>query len=107
MNDESRTSRPEAATGSGPGFIVHRSSFIVCVRLFAAAREIAGADSLAIELPPGATVAELRAELTRRIPALAGLLAKSALAVNHDFAEDADVIRPIDELAVIPPVSGG
>ena len=77
------------------------------VMLFAAARELAGADSLAVELSPGATVADLRAELAQRVPALAGLLAKSALAVNHDFAEDADVIRPIDELAVIPPVSGG
>jgi len=47
------------------------------VVLFAAARELAEADSIAIELPPGATVAALRAELARRVPALAGLLAKS------------------------------
>ena len=45
--------------------------------------------------------------LARRVPALAGLLAKSALAVNHDFADDAQVLQPTDEVAVIPPVSGG
>lgn len=77
------------------------------VILFAAARELAGADSIAIELPLGATVADLRKDLARRFPAFAGLLAKSALAVNHDFAEDAQVLRPSDEVAVIPPVSGG
>lgn len=76
------------------------------VLLFAAARDLAGADSIAVELPR-ATVADLRAELARRIPALAGLLAKSAIAVNHDFAEDDRVLWPADEIAVIPPVSGG
>jgi len=76
------------------------------VLLFAAARELAGADSIAVE-PPRATVADLRAELARRIPALAGLLAKSAIAVNHDFAEEDRLLQPADEIAVIPPVSGG
>ena len=66
------------------------------VILFAAARELAGAESIAVELPPGATVADLRTELARRVPALAGLLAKSALAVNHDFAEsDRSFSRPM------------
>lgn len=77
------------------------------VILFAAARELAGADSIAVELSPGATAADLRAELAQRVPALAGLLARSALAVNHDFADDVLVLRPSDEVAVIPPVSGG
>jgi molybdopterin converting factor subunit 1 len=79
----------------------------VSVMLFAAARELAGAESFAVELTAGATVGDLRAELARRVPALAGLLAKSALAVNHDFAEDDRVLLPTDEVAIIPPVSGG
>ena len=77
------------------------------VRLFARGREIAGADAVAVELPAGATVADLRRALGAAYPALAGLLAASAVAVNHDFAEDADVIAAGDEVAVIPPVSGG
>ena len=79
----------------------------VTVLFFAAARELAGAESLPVELPPRATVAALRAELARRMPSLAGLLAKSALAVNHDFAQDERVLLATDEVAVIPPVSGG
>jgi molybdopterin converting factor subunit 1 len=77
------------------------------VMLFAAAHDIAGTDSLAVELPPGATVADLRAELARRVPGLAKLLTKSAVAVNHDFGEDGRILEPADEVAIIPPVSGG
>jgi sulfur-carrier protein len=79
----------------------------VTILLFAAARDLAGAGSVAIDLPPGATVAGLRVELARAFPALAGLLAKSALAVNHDFAEEDRILDANDEVAVIPPVSGG
>jgi len=77
------------------------------VMLFAAARELAGAESVLIGLPSGSTVAQLRTELARRFPALAALLGRSALAVNHDYAEDDRILWPTDELAVIPPVSGG
>ncbi len=62
---------------------------------------------MSVELPVGATVAALRLELARQIPALAPLLAKSAIAVNHDFAEDNRSILSGDEVAIIPPVSGG
>lgn len=79
----------------------------VTVHLFAVARDLAGADCLAIELPAGSTVAELRSALAAWVPALAGLLARSAIAVNHDFAEDARVLAASDEVAIIPPVSGG
>jgi len=83
------------------------SPFRLTVLLFAAARDLAGTDAATVELAPGATVAELRAALARDFPALAPLLVKSAVAVNHDFAEDDRVLRPGDEVAVIPPVSGG
>jgi molybdopterin converting factor subunit 1 len=77
------------------------------VLLFAAARDLAGTDTATVSLALGATVAQLRAALARDFPALAKLLAKSAVAVNHDFAEDDRVLTPGDEVAVIPPVSGG
>lgn len=79
----------------------------VTVLLFAAARDMAGAESVAVDLLEGATVAELRTTLARQIPTLARLLSRSAIAVNHDFAEETHVLDPTDELAVIPPVSGG
>ncbi|HJZ57202.1 MAG TPA: molybdopterin converting factor subunit 1 [Gemmataceae bacterium] len=77
------------------------------VHLFARARELAGSDAVAAELPADATVADLRRLLASRFPALAVLLERSAVAVNHDFAENDRVIAAGDEVAVIPPVSGG
>ncbi len=74
------------------------------VLLFAALRDAAG-PSVEVNLPAGATVRELRAELARVLPA--ALLARSAIAVNHEYAEDERAVAPGDEVAVIPPVSGG
>jgi molybdopterin converting factor subunit 1 len=80
---------------------------IVTVHLFARGRELAGADHVLVELPAGATVSSLRAALVQRVPALESLLAVSAIAVNHDFAAEDQAIGEADEVAVIPPVSGG
>lgn len=77
------------------------------VRLFARARDLAGAAALTIELPDGANVAELRRQLAKRCPALAGLLAHSAFAVNDEFATDSVVVAPGAAVALLPPVSGG
>jgi molybdopterin converting factor subunit 1 len=80
---------------------------ILQVRLFARARDLAGADTVRVELPDGATVADLRSSLAAGYPALAGLLERSALAVDNDFAEDTRVLSATAEVAVLPPVSGG
>ena len=79
----------------------------ITVRLFARARELAGAGQLKLELPLGARVADLRGALVEGVPALGPLLAVSAVAVNHDFAEADRVLVESDEVAIIPPVSGG
>ena len=75
------------------------------VHLFAAARDLAGAEAVTVPLP--ATVADLRAALAASYPRLAALLSRSAIAVNHDFAADTVPLTAADEVAVIPPVSGG
>jgi molybdopterin converting factor subunit 1 len=80
---------------------------IVSVRLFARARDLAGAADVAVNLPPGATVAELRRSLSRAYPALAPLTDRSAIAVNDEFASDGLVLPPAAEVALLPPVSGG
>jgi molybdopterin converting factor subunit 1 len=80
---------------------------IVHVRLFARARDLAGTDSLGLELPDDATVADLRRRLATDYPALAGLLERSALAVESEFAADSRQLRDNEEIALLPPVSGG
>jgi molybdopterin converting factor subunit 1 len=77
------------------------------VRLFARARDLAGAEALSLELPDGATVADLRRRLVEACPALAPLLPRCALAVDGEFADDALPLTEAAEVAVLPPVSGG
>jgi molybdopterin converting factor subunit 1 len=77
------------------------------VKLFAAARELAGCGEIGIELPAGATVGELRVSLVVAAPALAALAERSMLAVNEEYAIDATLLRESDVVALIPPVSGG
>jgi sulfur-carrier protein len=80
---------------------------IVHVRLFARARDLAGTDQIEIDLAEGATVGDLRRRLTADYPALAGLLERSAIAVDNDFADDSRVLPASAEIALLPPVSGG
>jgi molybdopterin converting factor subunit 1 len=77
------------------------------IMLFARARDIVGRDSVTIELPTGATVADLRSSLAMHYPPLAGLIAHSAIAVNSDYAADDRMLRGDEEIALLPPVSGG
>jgi molybdopterin synthase catalytic subunit len=80
----------------------------VSVRLFAILRERAGRDSVEIELPEGATVGDAFARLAET-PGLADLVERMPLrmAVNREYASAGAPISPGDELAVIPPISGG
>jgi MoaE-MoaD fusion protein len=82
---------------------------VLQVRLFAVLRERAGRGSLEVEVPEGATVADaLRALAAESAPLAAALEAMPVvMAVNRSYAgEDAELAAG-DELALIPPVSGG
>ncbi len=79
----------------------------VTVRLFASLREYAGAGTLALQLGDGATVADAITEL--RGGALAGLPenAPFVAAVAREYVERDHPLSEGDELALVPPVSGG
>lgn len=79
----------------------------VTVRLFARARELAGRDAVAVEVPGGATVAQLRAAVAREVPALGEFVRRCAVALDGEYAVDAEAVREGAEAALIPPVSGG
>ena len=80
----------------------------VTVRLFAILRERAGSDSVEIDLPEVATVADAFERLADA-PGLAELVGSRSLrmAVNREYASAGTAIHPGDELALIPPISGG
>jgi molybdopterin converting factor subunit 1 len=74
----------------------------VTVRLFAGLRERAGADRVQLELPDGARVRDALSEMA---PLTAGL--PVVMAVNREYADAEQPLGAGDELALIPPVSGG
>lgn len=78
------------------------------VRLFAVCRDRAGSDHLDLDLPGDTTtVAALSAAVADAVPTLAPLMKVVRVAVNQSFARPEDPIAPGDEVALIPPVSGG
>ncbi len=79
----------------------------VTVKLFATYREIAGAKELSIRLADGATVRALLDAIYAKHPRLQGHEDAMILAVNHEFAEPTAALREGDEVALMPPVSGG
>lgn len=80
---------------------------LVTVRLFARLREIAGAPVLRIDVAAGATVADAWASLTARHPELRAYAGSVSCAVNEDYARMTAVLHEDDEVAFLPPVSGG
>ena len=79
----------------------------ISVRLFASLREQAGAGTVALALPDGATVDDAIAEL--RTGVLSGLpqAAQFVAAVGREYSKRDRVLEDGDELALVPPVSGG
>ena len=79
----------------------------VTVKLFAILRDRAGTAELSLALPDGATVARAGELLGERLPAVRDFLPRVAYAVNRSYAKPDARLADGDELAVIPPVSGG
>lgn len=78
----------------------------VTVHLFASYAENFGANNLKIELASESTVADLIAELRAR-PGSYVLPPVPRVAINRKFAAPDQLVRPGDEIALIPPVAGG
>lgn len=77
------------------------------VHLFAAAAQAAQARSVVVEVSPSATLADVATALRLGWPALASLIGVSRWAIDHQFASLDTVINEHQEIALIPPVSGG
>jgi molybdopterin converting factor subunit 1 len=77
------------------------------VRLFASFREAVGGGTLDWDAPEAATVAEVVAALRAAYPRLGPAADKAMLAVNQEYVGGELRLHDGDELALIPPVSGG
>ena len=79
----------------------------VTVRFFARLRELVGAGELEREVPDGATVGTVWDTLVAEYPAIAAYTASMSCAVNIDYARMTTALSDGDEVAFLPPVSGG
>ena len=98
--------------GGGGGGGDDSDDLAYTVLLFAAARDAVGADRVVVKLAGTDGTATVRAvvdRLMREYPPLQSLNGSVAVAVNLEFTavDSNDPVRPADEIALIPPISGG
>ena len=77
------------------------------IKFFATLKDRAGQEFLTFELADGATVADLISDLSADNQPLAEALPSALVAVNSEYAFEADALHDGDEVAFFPPVSGG
>lgn len=77
------------------------------VLLFAGLREAVRSGEVQVDLPPGATVRDLLDRLGQQYPRATPMLSGCRVAVGQEFVDDEHVLHGGEEIAVIPPVSGG
>ena len=79
----------------------------VTVKLFGSIREAAGAKELAVVVPEGSTVDGLRQLLARDHPSFEEMADRLRVSVNFEFVQGGTTLSEGDEVAFLPPVSGG
>jgi len=78
----------------------------VNILLFGITKDLVGSQKLLFELKDKTTVADFKKQLQEKYPELEGL-SSLAIAINSEYATDSNIIMANDEIALIPPVSGG
>jgi len=78
----------------------------VTILFFGIARDIAACRSLLLEVAEPVNAGYIRTMLSKQYPSLAGLRS-FAIAVNNEYASDERQLNHGDEVAILPPVSGG
>ena len=79
----------------------------VTVRLFARLRDVAGASELVRDVAPGATIGTVWQQLVYEYPEFAPYERSISSAVNTDYVRMDHAVHDGDEIAFLPPVSGG
>ncbi len=79
----------------------------VRVLFFGMLKDLAGKSSDSLDLPENATLGDILAHYEEAIPRLKETASSLAMSVNQEYAGPATRLRPGDEVALLPPVSGG
>lgn len=89
----------------------HHPQFITLkVKSFAILKDIIGTQQMTLQLPrkdKGTTVADLRIRILELYPVISEQRIAMGIAVNAKIANEKSVINDLDEIALLPPISGG
>jgi MoaD family protein len=77
------------------------------LRLYASIKDVLGKDRIDIDWTKSMTVGDLRKQLDASYPILSIVNARFSISVNRKPVDDSELIRNTDEIAVLPPISGG
>jgi molybdopterin synthase catalytic subunit len=79
----------------------------ITVKLFAILKDVVAKKEIKLLVPHGGTVGFLKSQIIQEYPSLNSFSNKFIVSVNHKVATDGTVLHANDEIALLPPVSGG
>ena len=84
-----------------------QANYNLKVRLFAILKDVVGEREITITVPSGVTVSDLNNEILKKYPQLRSFSNKFVTSVNYKVTNGDTIITSSDEIALLPPVSGG